>query len=36
MANYFCQICCQMIDLDYNVEHYEDCPESEEYTLEIY
>jgi hypothetical protein len=29
MAVYYCEICCRMIDLDYDVEHYENCPAAE-------
>jgi hypothetical protein len=29
MANYYCEICGNNIDLDFNVEHYENCPEGD-------
>lgn len=28
MSNYYCEACCKQIDLDFDVEHYEHCPES--------
>ena len=39
MACFYCQVCDRLIDLDYDVEHYERCPtlpdeEEEELTKE--
>ena len=38
MANFYCEVCDRLIDLDWDVEHYDRCPtlpdEEEEETFE--
>ena len=35
MACFYCQVCDRMIDLDWDVEHYERCPTLDEEDTEL-
>jgi len=30
MPVFYCEVCCNHVDLDYDVEHYDQCPFAED------